>query len=197
MLVRAHGFAVNRGLADHVNVELDVRGGLPAFSVIGLGGGAARDARERVHAAVLNSGFAFPRKRVTANLAPPAGARGAAAFDLALACCVLASQGELEAERLARIGLFAQLGLGGDLRACEGVAAAAEAAGEARLDGLVVARADMREAREVAAVPIAGISSLRVVVELLKQPRDAARSRRGARGQARRAAARSNGVSAP
>ena len=58
MLVHAHGFAINRGLAGHVIVELDMRGGLPAFSVIGLASGSARDARERVQAAVLNSGLA-------------------------------------------------------------------------------------------------------------------------------------------
>ncbi len=84
---------------------------------------------------VLNSGFAFPRKRVTANLAPAATARSAPAFDLVLACCVLAAQEELDAARLARVGLFAELGLGGDLRHCEGVAAAAEAAEQARSRG--------------------------------------------------------------
>jgi magnesium chelatase family protein len=84
--------------------------------VIGLSGAAARDARERVHAAVFTSGFAFPRKRMTANLAPAASARSAPAFDLVLACCVLAAQEELDAARLSRIGLFAELGLGGDLR---------------------------------------------------------------------------------
>jgi magnesium chelatase family protein len=168
MLVHAHGFAVRRGSAEHVHVELDVRGGLPAFSVIGLGAGAARDARERVHAAVLNSGFAVPRKRVTANLANVVGVGGAPAFDLVLACCVLAAQDEIDASRLARIGLFAELGLGGDLRACDGVAAVAEVAGQVGLDGLIVARHDLREARAVAALPVAGLSSLGVVAELLR-----------------------------
>lgn len=187
MLVHAHGFALRRGLADHVHVELDVRGGLPAFSVIGLGGGAARDARERVHAAVLNSGFAFPRKRLTANLAPAATARSAPAFDLVLACCVLAAQEELDAARLARVGLFAELGLGGDLRHCEGVAAAAEAAEQARLAGLIVARGDLREARAAASLPIAGPSSLRGVASLLAIAREQT-GRRAIRG-------RSNGPS--
>jgi len=179
MLVHAHGFALSRGIADHVHVELDVRGGLPAFAVVGLGAAAARDARERVHAAVLNSGFALPRKRVTANLAPPVSARGAPAFDLVLACCVLAAQDELDAARLARIGLFAELGLGGDLRSCQGVTAAAEAAGEAGLGGLIVARRDLAEARESRALPVAGLSSLRVVAELLRAPRNGPRRRRG------------------
>ena len=70
MLVRAHSIAVRRGLAEPIAVELDLRAGLPAFSVIGLAAAAARDARERVQAAVLNSGHAFPRRRLTVNLAP-------------------------------------------------------------------------------------------------------------------------------
>ncbi|HEY1778292.1 MAG TPA: magnesium chelatase domain-containing protein [Solirubrobacteraceae bacterium] len=191
MLVHGHGFALSRGVADHVRVELDVRGGLPAFSVIGLGGGAARDARERVHAALLNSGYALPRKRVTANLAPGVSARGAPAFDLVLACCVLASQDELDAGRLARVGLFAELGLGGDLRACEGVSAAAEAAGEVGLGGLIVARGDLAEARATRALPVVALSGLRAVVALLKQPPNA-NGRRGALADAGASAPRAS-----
>jgi magnesium chelatase family protein len=182
MLVHAHGFAINRGIADHVHVELDLRGGLPAFSVIGLGGGAARDARERVQAAILNSGYGFPRRRVTVNLAPAAAAgRSGPAFDLALACCVLAVQEEIDPARLARVGLFAELGLGGDLRRCDCVGAAAEAAEQADLAGLVVARGDQCEARAAARVPVAALGNLREVAALLA--RGAARPR-GRSGEA-------------
>ena len=167
MLVHAHSFAIHRGIAEHVHVELDTRGGLPAFSVIGLGGSAARDARERVQAAVLNSGFGFPRKRVTVNLAPAAARKSGAGFDLALACCVLAAQDQLDADRLARVGLFAELGLGGDLRPCQSAGAAAEAAEQAGLAGLIVARADLREARGASRLALAGLGSLRDVAALL------------------------------
>jgi magnesium chelatase family protein len=177
MLVHAHGFAINRGIAEHVHVELDTRSGLPAFSVIGLAGGAARDARERVQAAVLNSGFGFPRKRVTVNLAPAAARRNGLAFDLALACCVLAAQEQIDPRRLARLGLFAELGLGGDLRPCESAGAAAEAAERAGLAGMIVARADLREARSATGLAVAGPGSLREVAALL-----AARPRGGPRG---------------
>jgi predicted ATPase with chaperone activity len=181
MLVHAHGFAVNRGLAEHVDVELDARPGLPSFSVIGLGSGAARDARERVQAAVLNSGFAFPRRRVTVNLAPAAAGVSGPAFDLALACCVLAAEGEIDGRRLERIGLFAQLGLGGDLRGCDWVSAAAEAAEEVGLSGLIVARQDLREARTASSVPVAGLASLREVASLLARERATPPRARGAR----------------
>jgi magnesium chelatase family protein len=167
MLVQVHSFAISRGVAEHVLVELDTRGGLPAFSVIGLASGAARDARERVQAAVLNSGFGFPRKRVTVNLAPAAARVGGAEFDLAFACCVLAAQEQIDADRLARIGVFAALGLGGDLRSCESADAASAAAEQAGLAGLIVARADLRAARGASSVPVAGLGSLREVASLL------------------------------
>jgi magnesium chelatase family protein len=179
MLVHAHGFAVNRGIAEHVQVELDARGGLPGFCVIGLGAGAARDARERVQAAVLNSGFGFPRKRLTANLATGAAPRGGASFDLVLACCVLAVQEQLDASRLARIGLFAELGLGGDLRPGTSAAAVAEAAGAAGLAGLVVADGDLRDARAAGAVAVAGLRSLTGVAALLSGRPGAGRARSG------------------
>jgi len=114
MLVRAHSFTIDRGAAGHVDVELDLRAGLPGLAVIGLGGGAARDLRERVQAAVLNSGFGFPRRRVTVNVAPPAR-RAGSELDLAVACCVLGAAGVIAPARLARVGLCAELGLGGEL----------------------------------------------------------------------------------
>lgn len=182
MLVHGHGFAIDRGVAEHVHVELDTRGGLPGFSVIGLGASAARDARERVQAAVLNSGFAFPRRRLTANLTPAAAPRGAPAFDLVLAGCVLAVQELIDAGRLARVGLFAELGLGGDLRPFPSAAAAAEAARQAGLAALVVAHADVAEARSAGALPVVGRGSLGGVAALLAAPleRSGARVERAA-----------------
>jgi len=170
MLVRAHGFAIQRGVAEHVVVELDVRAGLPAFALIGLAAGAARDARERVQAAVLNSGLSVPRKRVTVNLAPAGRSRNGSEFDLAIACCVVAAEGAIDPARLVRVGLFAELGLGGLLRPCAGAAAAAGAAGEARLELLIVSRADVDDAHGARAVAVAGARDLAGVVSRLSEP---------------------------
>jgi magnesium chelatase family protein len=172
MLVYAHGFAIRRGTAEHVHVELDVRGGLPGFSVIGLAGGAGRDARERVQSAVLNSGFAFPRRRLTANLTPAVASAGGPAFDLALACCVLAAQEQVDPARLVRVGLFAELGLGGDLRPCASAAAAAQVARAEGLTALIVAPANLGEAREAGSLSVFGRRRLRDVVALLSAVAD-------------------------
>jgi magnesium chelatase family protein len=70
MLARVTTFAIDGLESRRVTVEIDVRAGLPNFTIVGLGDRAVREARERVRAAVLNSGFVFPLKRVTVNLAP-------------------------------------------------------------------------------------------------------------------------------
>src|SRR6185312_17049049 len=95
MLARAHTFTIDGLRTRHVSVEVDVRRGLPAFTIVGLVDAAVREARERVHAAILNSGFEFPAGRVTANLAPGDVPKAGAALDLALACAVLAATGQL------------------------------------------------------------------------------------------------------
>ena len=175
MLVRAHSFVLDRGAAVHANVELDQRAGLPGLTVIGLGGGPARDLRERVHAAVLNSGFAFPRRRVTVNIAPPAP-RGGAQLDLAVACCVLAANAELDPTRISRIGLCAELGLGGELRGSSFGTMVADAAAAVGLAGLVVAQADREQALQARALPVACAVTLGEVVRMLRRPPPATRS---------------------
>jgi magnesium chelatase family protein len=175
MLVCAHAFAIDRGTAVHVDVELDLRAGLPGVAVIGLGGGPARDLRERLQAAVLNSGYGFPRRRVTVNVAP-APRRCGGELDLAVACCVLVAGGQLDRSRLERIGFCAELGLGGELRACGAGAAVADAASQAGLAGVVVATGDRESTALPGCIPVAGAGNLRDVVKLLERP-----SRGGAR----------------
>jgi magnesium chelatase family protein len=178
VLARAHSFAIEGLEARRVCVEVDVRSGLPAFNLVGLPGTAVREARERVRAAVLNSGFAFPRQRVTANLAPAHLEKTGPGFDLALACAVLGASEQVQTGRLERIALFAELSLGGELRPCRGVLGAAEAARAAGFRGLVVARANAAEAGQVDRLPIAGLANLAEVAELL-DGRRTARPRHG------------------
>ncbi len=172
MLVRSHGFALDRGEAVALDVELDLRAGLPGLAVLGLGSGSARDLRERVQAAVLNSGYGFPRRRVTVNVAP-APRRCGAELDLAVACCVLAAAGQLASASLERVGLCGELGLGGELRASGLGAAVADAGAAAGLAGVVLAAGDRDDAANAGALPVVGAESLRQVVTLLAERRRA------------------------
>ena len=80
MLARVTTFAIDGLDPRQVTVEVDVRAGLPSFTIVGLADRAVREARERVRAAILNSGFEFPGKRLTVNLAPGLAAQGGAAL---------------------------------------------------------------------------------------------------------------------
>ena len=100
MLARAHTFTIDGLQTRHVTVEVDIRAGLPGFTIVGLADAAVREARERVQAAILNSGYEFPARRITANLAPGDVPKIGPGLDLALACAVLAASEQIPIERL-------------------------------------------------------------------------------------------------
>ena len=85
MLARIATFAIDGIDPRHVSVEVDIRPGLPAFTIVGLGDAAVRESRDRVRSAILNSGFEFPQTRITANLAPAFLRKVGPGFDAALA----------------------------------------------------------------------------------------------------------------
>jgi magnesium chelatase family protein len=167
VLARVTTFALDGLDARRVACEVDIRPGLPAFSVVGLGDAAVRESRERVRAAVLNSGFEFPMRRITASLAPADLPKAGPGFDLPLAAGVLAASGQLAGDRLETWGVFGELSLGGDLRGARGTLLVAEAVRGEGLEALVLAREDAAEAALVEGIEVAGVGSLRAAVEVL------------------------------
>jgi magnesium chelatase family protein len=147
VLARAHTFTIQGLHTLRVSVEVDVRPGLPAFTIVGLADAAVREARERIRAAILNCGYEFPSRRITANLAPGDMRKAGPGLDLALACAVLAASGQLPGEGLERAALFGELALDGSVRACRGTLAVAQATAQAGLHTLVLAGARAREAQ--------------------------------------------------
>ena len=111
---------------------------MPAFAVVGLPDAAVREARERVRAALANSGFEFPQKRITANLAPADLRKAGPGFDLAIAAAVLAATEQLPEGALADVALAGELALDGSIRAIPGTLAMAEAASRAGARAIVV-----------------------------------------------------------
>src|SRR5271155_3152257 len=109
MLARAHSFTIEGLRTQHVTVEVDIRVGLPAFTIVGLADAAVREARERVQTAILNSGYEFPARRITANLAPGDVPKAGPGLDLAIACAVLAASGQLPSKALESHELFGEL----------------------------------------------------------------------------------------
>jgi magnesium chelatase family protein len=168
MLARVPTFAIDGLDTMPVTVEVDVRQGLPAFTIVGLGDAAVREARERVRGALLNSGFEFPLRRIVANLAPAHLRKAGSGFDLPLAVGVLAASGQVPAERLQELAVFGELSLTGELRACRGALAIAEGCRRRGLRGLLVPRDRAREASLVDGLDVLGAESLTEAVELLR-----------------------------
>ena len=128
MLARVRSAAVLGIDAYLVDVETDLTNGLPSFSTVGLGQGAVKEGRERVSSALVNSGYDYPLKRITVNLAPADIRKEGSAFDLPIAIGVLLASGQIEAHGLDDLLLLGELGLEGDLRPVRGALSMAIAA---------------------------------------------------------------------
>ena len=146
MHARARTFTMLGVEAHPVDVEVDIRQGLGAFSLVGLPDAAVRESRERVHAAIGNSGFNFPNQRLTASLAPANLPKAGAAFDLAIAAAVLVADGKVPATRLDGCALAGELGLDGAIKPVPGVLAMAERARGLGLPVIAVPAANAEEA---------------------------------------------------
>jgi magnesium chelatase family protein len=197
MVAQAHTFTLDGPEARHVIVEVDVRSGLPAFTIVGLADAAVREARERIQTAIRNSGYQWPPRRITANLAPGDLRKAGPGLDLALACAILAATGQVPAERLRMIAMFGELGLDGSLRPAHGTLAVADAARRSRLAVLAVAAPASHAAALVEGLEIAPLRSLRSAARLLRggpadppPPRFAAHDVSGGPGEAEHAGTR-------
>ena len=167
MLARIVTFTIDGIDPRQVWVEVDIRSGLPAFTIVGLGDVAVRESRDRIRSAIANSGFEFPQTRITANLAPAFLRKVGPGFDAALALGVLAASEQVPAHALSEYAVFGELSLGGELRDSPGALAVAEGAQRAGLERLIVPRERAREAALVQGLEIAGVSSLRQAAEVL------------------------------
>jgi magnesium chelatase family protein len=168
MLARAQTFAIDGFDARPVTVEVDVRPGLPVFTVVGLADASVREARDRVRSAIVNSGYEFPHRQIVANLAPGDVRKVGPGFDLALACAVLAASGQLPAESLERVALFGELSLDGGIRSCQGTLAVAQGSARASLQRLILGSERAREAMLIDAIDVAVAERLTSAVRILE-----------------------------
>ncbi len=119
-----HSRALDGLAAPAVTVEVHLTNGLPSFTLVGLADTEVKEARERVRAALQNSGLAFPHnKRITVNLAPADLPKESGRFDLPIALGILAASGQVDAQRLSRFEFAGELSLAGDLRPVRGALA--------------------------------------------------------------------------
>src|SRR4051794_19613713 len=165
MLASMATFAIEGVDSSEVTVEVDVRQGLPVFTVVGLPDAAVREARERVRAAMLNSELEFPQKRITANLAPADLRKAGPSFDLALAVALLGASEQVPTADFERCALVGELSLSGALRPVRGAVAMAAGARRAGYERLVVPAENVAEAALVEGIEVLGVPDLRRLVD--------------------------------
>ncbi len=169
MLAAVRSAAVLGIEAYDVTVEVDVAAGLPAWTIVGLASSAVKEARERVTAAITNSGFALPSRRVTVNLSPADVRKEGTAFDLPIALGLLAATGQLELIALDGLLVAGELGLDGSIREIRGALPLARAASRAGVRALVIPVGNAAEAGLVTTARLSGALTLRALVESLQK----------------------------
>jgi magnesium chelatase family protein len=166
-----HSRALNALDAAEVTVEVHLTNGLPSFTLVGLVDTEVKEARERVRAAIQNSGLEFPHnKRITVNLAPADLPKESGRFDLPIAIGILTASGQIDAAQVDRFEFAGELSLGGDLRPVRGALAMALALRRStakRTRALVLPGASAREAALVEGLAIHSAGTLLDVVAAL------------------------------
>ncbi len=150
-----------------IQVEVDVSSGLPAFDIVGLPDTSIRESKERVRASIKNSGYEFPPKRVTINLAPADIKKEGPIYDLAIAMGVLAATGQVSLERLGDFYMLGQLSLSGELRRVPGVLVMATGIANEKIHRIIVPEDNVQEAAIVSDIRAYGLNTLKEVVEFL------------------------------
>jgi len=150
-----------------VEVEVDISAGLPSFTIVGLPDAAVQEARERVRAAIRNSGFAFPMKRIVVNLAPANLKKAGPAYDLPMAVGILLSSEQLSADVSATI-LLGELSLDGSLRHTNGILPMVALAHQEEVPDAIVPEVDAQEASLIEGTKIIPVASLTQLVSYLR-----------------------------
>ncbi len=160
MLACVHSCAVIGLEGVIVEVEVDTGQGLPNMVIVGLPDTAVQESRERVQSAVKNAGFAYPRKRVTVNLAPASVRKEGPAYDLPIALGVLVASEQITAESLENTLVIGELSLDGSVRHVRGVLPMAAVARQAGYARVIVPAADAPEAALIPDLEVIPVGSL-------------------------------------
>ena len=175
MLGKLRSAAIIGVEASLVDVEIDVSGGLPAFSVVGLPDSTVRESRDRVRSAIQHSGYQFPERRITVNLAPADMRKSGASYDLPIALGLLAAVGVLPPDRLDDLVVVGALSLDGRVQAVRGVLPVALLAAR-HGHRLLLPAANLGEGRIVEEVGLHPAVSLAQIAAELIDGAEAARS---------------------
>ena len=169
MLSRIISSAVRGVDAYLVDVETNITNGLPHFSTVGLPDIAVRESKDRVEAAIKQSGFVYPYKRVTINLAPANVRKAGSLFDLPIAVGMLSATGQIQSDSLGEYMIIGELSLDGTLRPIRGALPIAIAASRIGLKGILLPYENAEEAAMADGLEVYGLRNLTEVVQILNK----------------------------
>ncbi|MFD8823320.1 YifB family Mg chelatase-like AAA ATPase [Streptomyces sp. NPDC059605] len=150
-----------------VEVQADLEAGVAAFTLVGLPDKSLVESRDRVRAAVVNSGAEWPQKKLTVGLSPASVPKGGSGFDIAVACAVLGAAERIDPASIADVVMIGELGLDGRVRPVRGVLPSVLAAAEAGYRQVVVPEQTAGEAALVPGIAVLGVRSLRQLIAVL------------------------------
>ncbi|MBE7023446.1 MAG: YifB family Mg chelatase-like AAA ATPase [Clostridia bacterium] len=148
-----------------VDVEADISNGMPGFDIVGLPDAAVKESKERIRAAVKNSGLVFPAKHITVNLAPADIKKEGAHFDLPIALGILASSEQLDKKHLSDAVFIGELSLNGDLRRVSGVLPMVISAYQKGIRRVFLPKDNAKEAAVVSGMEVFGAECLKDILE--------------------------------
>ena len=151
-----------------IAVEVDITNGLPSFDIVGLPDTAVKESRERVRAAIKNSGFEFPTKRITVNLAPAELKKDSAGLDLPIAIGILAASGQVDLNKYGRCLFASELSLDGKLRGISGLLPIAINCRDQGIDEIFVAPDNAQEALLVSQLSVYSAVTLQQIINHLR-----------------------------
>ena len=171
MLVKVASAALHGIDGVVVSVEVDLCRGLPSFTTVGLPDSSVRESKDRVRAAIRNSGYEFPSRKITVNLSPADIRKEGPSFDLPIALGLLSTTGLIPKETLQNYLVVGELSLDGSVLPVSGVLSIAITASDNGIRGLIVPRGNAQEALLAKPNELIGVSSLYEIVEILNEVR--------------------------
>lgn len=167
MLAKVKSYALDGLIGYEVDVELDINSGLPSYELVGLASTATKESKERVRSAVKNSGFTYPMKRVTINLAPADVKKEGPSFDLPIAIAMLQASEQIQSKKYKDFVFVGELGLDGRLRSVNGIMPILLSALQAGCKNFVIPSANAKEASYIEGITVYAMDGLKQVVDFL------------------------------
>lgn len=167
MLSKINSFGIFGIEAFPVEIEVDIAAGLPAVNIVGLADTSVKESRERIKAAIKNSGFSFPAHRITVNLAPADTKKEGALFDLPIALGILASSQQIDPIALRDFVFVGELSLEGQLRPIKGALPIVMKMASQRIRTILLPLANTKEATLIKEIDVFGTQTIKETIHLL------------------------------